>query len=198
MHKEIVYIKGYAKGKNLINTLKAINLAIKSHDGQFRKTGEPYVEHPMKITKHLLSLGLDSDNLLAAAMLHDTVEDCELTLMDISTKFNKEIKNSVKYLTKFQGMSTKSYYNGMTYDVDACLIKIADRCHNVSTMVEAFSKEKLREYIQETNDYVIPLCKRAVRMYPEYSDQVMVMRYHIESVCHALTICLDALEKAGE
>ena len=75
------------------------------------------------------------------------------------------------------------------------MIKIADRCHNVSTMVEAFSKDKIKSYIKETYDFVIPLCKSGVINFPYYSDVIYAMRYHIESVCHALEICIKALDK---
>ena len=65
MHKELVYIKGFAKGKEMNNTVKAVALADRCHKGQKRKTGEDYVEHPMRVNKQLISLKLYDDELIA-------------------------------------------------------------------------------------------------------------------------------------
>ena len=199
MHKELVYLKGYAKGrmkedKSYVNMVLAINMSCKLHGNQFRKTGEDYVEHPMKVAKHFLSIGLDNPFLLSAAMLHDVVEDCNITIAELQQTFPSNITRVVHSLTK-DGLTTQDYYHFISLDAFATLIKIADRCHNVSTMVEAFSKEKIKSYIKETYDFVIPLCKTGIIKFPEYSDVIYAMRYHIESVCHALEICIKALDE---
>jgi (p)ppGpp synthase/HD superfamily hydrolase len=65
MHRELVYLKGLAKGSGFMQTLKAINVASQLHDGQKRKLGEDYIEHPMRVAKELVSLKLYDDKLLA-------------------------------------------------------------------------------------------------------------------------------------
>lgn len=195
MHKGLIYIKGYAKGKELMDTLKAVNHAVLLHENQYRKTGEDYVEHPMHVTKHLLSLGLDKDSLLAAAMLHDTIEDCSISPADLKAIFTEETCYNVEVLSKTKKTDTDSYYSLISKNPETSLIKIADRCHNVSTMADAFSIKKIKEYIEETELYVIPLCKSTVIQYPEYSDAVMTMKYHIESICYTLKVCIEALDK---
>ena len=204
MHRELVYLKGLAKGAGFMQTLKAINVASQLHQGQKRKLGEDYIEHPMRVAKELISLKLYDDKLLAAALLHDVLEDCNLSEFDLNEKYgiDKDIVEIVKILTKNSCQAPKDsavdttgvYYSKILNNHYATLVKISDRCHNVSTMVEAFTKNKIKSYIKETEDYVIPLCKLAVVKYPEYSDEIFAMRYHIESVCYALTVCIDALE----
>lgn len=195
MHKELVYLKGLAKGSGFTQTLKAINIASQLHDGQKRKSGEDYIEHPMRVCKELVSLKLYNDDLLAAALLHDVIEDCNVSGSDLRLQygFSEVVVKTVETLSK-NGGSTELYYNFISANPLAALVKISDRCHNVSTMADAFTREKIKSYIKETEDYVIPLCRQAVIYYPEYSDEIFAMKYHIESVCYALTVAIKALE----
>lgn len=190
MHKTLLHLKSFAEGKDFFKTMKAVHVAMQLHQGQTRKTGEPYIEHPMKVANKLKTLRLNYDDLYASALLHDVREDCKVNDAYIRTEFNDNIANIVSLLTKDSSIPTDIYYENILHDPFATLVKIADRCHNVSTMAEAFSKEKIESYIKETNDYVIPLCRKAVIKYPEYSNEIYNMKDHIESVCYALSISL--------
>ena len=194
MHKTLVFLKGFADGKDFDMLQLAITKASLLHKGQKRKLGEDYIEHPMRVANKLKMLKLQDENLLAAALLHDVLEDCEVTESELRECFNEEIVKIVKLLSKDKVIPTELYYTYILSNPFATLIKIADRCHNVSTMVEAFTKTKIKEYIEETNNYVIPLCREAVNLYPQYNDEIYLMKDHIESVCYALTVCIDALE----
>lgn len=184
MHKELVYLKGFAKGRQYWEMLKGIQIAIELHDGQKRRTGGDYVEHPMKVTSQLVSLKIYDEITLTASLLHDVIEDCNKTRSQLILDHgvSKEIADVVMLLTKNNSDSTEIYYNGIKKDVRAILIKISDRCHNISTMINAFSIEKMEEYVTETEQYILPLCKYGINYYPEYSDELVVMRNHIESV----------------
>ncbi|GCD11743.1 HD domain-containing protein [Clostridium tagluense] len=193
MHKELVYLKGFAKGKQYWNMLKAIQVAIELHDGQKRKLGGDYIEHPMRVVSELVALRLYDETLLTSAILHDVVEDCNTSRNDLVLEygFSHDVETLVSLLSKTKDMSTPVYYEGISFDIRAILIKVSDRCHNISTMIDAFTIEKMKEYIEETETYVIPLCKYGINHYPEYSDELFVMRNHIESVI----VCIKAFVK---
>lgn len=190
-HREYLYLKGLAAGLGNTETLKALNAAKLIHANQTRKgDGEPYLYHLVRVTAHLAALGIKDDNILAVAVLHDAVEDGCYTYTELSERFNINIDIAYdSYLLSKNGLTTDAYYERFRENPDniaPILVKIADRCHNISTMGDAFTDKKMKEYIKETRDYVIPLCKYAKDYYPAYSDQVYAMKYHIESICNTI------------
>ena len=195
-HREMIYLKGFSKGKQFYNTLKMIHIASKYHEGQTRKSGEPYIDHPMRVTSALVALGIEDDIILAGAMGHDLYEDTSLTptLLIETYGMNPVVSELIQQLSKNSETSTQYYYNVLKSDVRMILIKLADRCHNVSTMVGSFSVEKLKEYVSETEEYVLPLCKYGSLHYPEYSSQLYTMKYHIESILSTVKNFISLLE----
>lgn len=193
MHKELVYLKGFAKGRQFWKMLKAIQLAVELHEGQKRKLGEEYIEHPMRVTSELVALKLFDETLLASAILHDAIEDCNISKSDLmyEYEFSNDVAEIVSLLSKTSDMPTSVYYDRIKTDARAILIKASDRCHNISTMIGAFTVEKMKEYIKETETFVIPLIKYGITHYPMYSDELFVMQYHIESV----TECIKGITK---
>jgi GTP pyrophosphokinase len=195
--KTIVFLKGFALGRGFNQTLKLINAASFLHEGQTRKSGEPYIEHPITVAAYLQSLGINDDVTLAASVGHDIFEDCDITEAYFKSRFgvDDEVIGIMKTLTKVEGLSTQLYYNLISKDIRASLIKIADRCHNVSTMAGVFSIEKVKQYIQETYDYVIPLIKHVKHYHPEYSDQVYIMKMQLESNCKGFEALIKYFEQ---
>jgi (p)ppGpp synthase/HD superfamily hydrolase len=186
---ELVYLTGWAKGSpDREELLRAIYAAKTLHEGQFRKSGEPYIDHPVRVTASLVARGITEIKPLAAAMLHDGPEDCDVDILTLQTKYliSKDTTHVIALLTKMEGVSTDAYYRSISESPEACIVKAEDRCHNVSTMVSVFTPEKLWKYIDETRNYVIPLCKHARRAYPQYSDQIVSIKYHIMSVVDAI------------
>jgi GTP pyrophosphokinase len=183
-HKEMVYLKGFAKGRQFFNMLKMIALATKYHEGQFRKTGEPYIDHPMRVTSALVALGVEDDITLCASLGHDIVEDTSVTPTQLRVDHGIDQKaiDVILLLSKSKETTTGYYYKGLEKDIRAILIKLADRCHNISTMFGAFTSVKMKEYVLETEHYVLPLCKYGRDNYPEYSNVLFTMKYHIESM----------------
>lgn len=196
-HKEMIFLRGFAKGNHLYNTMKAITAATKLHEGQTRKSGEPYVNHPMRVTSALVALGIRDDMILATAMLHDAVEDCNITPEGLAREYGIDgtIIENVVALTKTPGYNEERYFDGIRMNPAALIVKIADRCHNISTMMEGFSPEKMRQYVNETEEHILPLCRYGKRYYPEYSDQIFSMKYHIESVLNAVKGFVKALDE---
>ena len=82
--KMYTYIRGYATGANMRETLKALAFARKQHDGQLRKNGEPYIIHPLTMACNALSLGIRDDEVVATILLHDVCEDCDVIVFAIA------------------------------------------------------------------------------------------------------------------
>lgn len=210
--KMFTYLKGFAHGCYLPETIKALNFVREAHKGQMRKDGNFYVVHPLTMSCHAISLGIRNDIVLASLLYHDVVEDCNLSINDLPC--NDEVKIVVGLLT-YRKPERKSnmtdseysviineakhrYYNSIIQNQYATLCKIFDRCNNVSTMSGVFSKDKLKSYIEETKVYILPLLKDGKEMYPEYSDYFFVLKYHITSVLEAIRETMYAYEHEAE
>lgn len=150
---------------------EAYNFAFAAHDGQMRKSGEPYICHPVEVAKILIEYGAD-DSAVIAALLHDTVEDTDVTLDDIKKKFGDEIALLVDGVTKLD-ISKISYASkedqqienirkmllAMAKDIRVILIKLADRLHNMRTLASQNDSKK-REKSHETLEVYSPLAHR--------------------------------------
>ncbi len=148
---------------------RAFDLAYKAHEGQKRRSGEDYIIHPMEVAKILVDLDMDSQTV-AAALLHDVVEDTDYTYDDMVSIFGEEIAALVDGVTKlgnikFQDKEQKQAENlrkmflAMTKDIRVLIIKLADRLHNMRT-IYFMSDEKMVEKCQETLDIYAPLAHR--------------------------------------
>lgn len=148
-HKELIYLKGYAKGKGYNALLKAIHIANTLHKEQWRRDGSPYIVHPTRVATHLASLGISHEHALAAAMLHDVIEDCGVSAQTLTLIHGvpKDVVDIVELLSYNRSPSKDNYYTGISKNRFATIIKIADRCNNVSTMAGTFDKDKVKEYI---------------------------------------------------
>ena len=145
-----------------------------------------------------VSMGVDSDDIIAAILLHDVVEDCGVSVNDLPSDF--AVKEAVRLLTYIKPkvykekdgigpsiLSVKNeYYNKISENKIAAIAKLFDRCHNVSSMAGTFTKEKLNDYIEETDMFVLPLLRETKDNYPEYQDILFVLKYHIISVLDAI------------
>lgn len=192
------YLKGFAMGRKLPETMKALNYARKLHDGQTRKSGEPYIIHPLTMACQAVSLGIDNDDIIAAILLHDVVEDCGVSVNDLPQ--NDTVKEAVGLLTFIKPknylekdgkgdsivFAKNAYYAAISKNKVAAIAKLFDRCHNVSSMAGTFTKEKLQEYIEETDMFVLPLLRTTKDNFPEYQDVLFVLKYHIVSVLDAI------------
>jgi GTP pyrophosphokinase len=148
---------------------RAFERAERAHAGQFRLSGEPYVEHPVAAAVLLSELRLDAETL-AAALLHDTVEDTDVTLDDIREEFGEPIARLVEGVTKLgkihvhtreqaQAENIRKMLVAMAEDIRVVLIKLADRLHNMRT-VGAHVEERRLRISRETLDIYAPLAHR--------------------------------------
>lgn len=148
---------------------RAYEMAKEAHKNQFRHSGEPYIIHPIEVAKILYDLGMDCDSM-TAALLHDVVEDTELTKDDIKVVFGEEIAELVEGVTKLgkvpiftkeeqQAENVRKMLIAMSRDIRVIIIKLADRIHNMRTL--AFMKPNKRsEKALETLEIYAPIAHR--------------------------------------
>ena len=188
------YVGAYCNAKHLYQTRRALAFAKKKHSGQFRKVGHgderiPYIYHPLLLTCHALALGLEDDDLLSACLLHDVCEDCAVRPEELPV--SDAAKEAVRLLTKPENFEKTDkdetvYYDGIAGNRIATMVKLLDRCNNIASMATSFSDEKMSEYIIETQKYIHPLMEKARDDYPQYANQLFLIRYHMNSVLEAL------------
>ena len=156
-------------GEDVAAILRAAEMASIAHSGQYRRSGEPYVTHPVAVAAIVAELGLDAQSL-AAALLHDAVEDTGLTLEAIERELGPTVANVVDGVTKLdrlqfdskeqqQAATIRKMLLAMASDWRVLLIKLADRLHNMRTLA-VMPEWKQRRIAQETIDVYAPLAHR--------------------------------------
>ena len=141
--------------------LKAYEVAEEAHRGQTRKTGEPYIFHPVAVARILARLRMDHESIVAA-MLHDTIEDTPVSWEDLEREFGAEVADLVEGVTKLDKMkfrtrieadaeSFRKLMLAMSRDLRVVFIKLADRLHNVHTL-GSMSRSSRRRIARETLD----------------------------------------------
>ncbi len=165
----IAEIKRYHPSKDLSLVERAYKLAREAHGEQKRKSGEPYIIHPLCVAKILAELELDLESI-TAGLLHDVAEDTKYTIEEISEIFNPDVALLVDGVTKLsnieyssreeiQAENYRKMFLSMAKDIRVILIKIADRLHNMRTL-KYMRPEKQKEKAQETLDIYAPLADR--------------------------------------
>ena len=148
---------------------EAYKYAEAKHKGQYRKTGEPYIVHPLEVANILTTINADKETIISA-LLHDVIEDTEGTKKEIAEKFGETVAKLVDGVTKINNINVStdneyltSYYKkiivGMSEDVRVIIIKLADRLHNMRTLY-ALDHEKQKKKAKETLDILAPIAHR--------------------------------------
>ncbi|UCE97545.1 MAG: bifunctional (p)ppGpp synthetase/guanosine-3',5'-bis(diphosphate) 3'-pyrophosphohydrolase [Dehalococcoidia bacterium] len=169
----------YLPQEKLALVEEAYRFALKAHKGQVRKSGEPYLEHPLQVALTLAELQLDAGSLVAA-LLHDVTEDCNVPITQIEGKFGSEVAKLVDGTTKLgrlslqvpsgaerrggiasrqQAESLRKMLVAMAEDLRVVFIKLADRLHNMRTL-DALSSDRRRSISRETLEIYAPLAHR--------------------------------------
>ena len=162
-------LSGYLKPEDISQLKNAYLFSQSAHSGQFRKSGEPYISHPLAVTGILGRLHLDIQTL-TAALLHDVMEDTHISKAEISERFGKSVADLVDGVSKldkieFQTQADAQAENfrkmllAMSQDVRVVLIKLADRLHNMRTL-EVLDQEKRRRIARETMEIYAPIAHR--------------------------------------
>ena len=163
-------VKLYHPSSDLSDIERAYKVAKKAHEGQFRKSGEPYIIHPLCVAIILAELELDKESIIAG-LLHDVVEDTGMTSEDVAKEFGDEVALLVDGVTKLtqlnyqhdkievQAENLRKMFLAMAKDIRVILIKLADRLHNMRTM-QYQSPAKQVEKSRETMDIYAPIAHR--------------------------------------
>jgi len=155
--------------KDITLLKKAYVFAGRAHEGQVRRSGEPYLSHPLEVASILADMQLDSITL-AAGLLHDVLEDTAVTALDLQKAFGKEISDLVEGVTKIsrvqetspetrQAESIRKIILAMTDDLRVIFIKLADRVHNLKTL-KFLPEPKQKQIAQETLEIYVPIANR--------------------------------------
>jgi len=168
--KLIAAVLKYHPSTDISMIKKAYKTAYKAHDGQLRKSGEPYIIHPVSVAIILAELELDKETIVAG-LLHDVIEDTYMTRQNVTQEFGEEVALLVDGVTKLtqinyekgkvevQAENLRKMFLAMAKDIRVILIKLADRLHNMRTM-EYQSPEKQIEKSRETMEIYAPIAQR--------------------------------------
>jgi guanosine-3',5'-bis(diphosphate) 3'-pyrophosphohydrolase len=166
--------------------VRAYATAERAHQGQYRRTGDPYITHPLAVARILAGYGLDAESV-AAALLHDALEDTDLTLGEVRAGFGDTVADLIDGVTKLdrisfgnieeaQAATIRKMVIAMARDVRVLLIKLADRLHNVRTL-HALPEEKQLRIAAQTLDVYAPLAHRL---------GVQRIKHELEDRCFAI------------
>ena len=165
---------------------KAFEVAERLHEGQVRKSGEPYLIHPVNVAYILAELGMDEATIVGG-LLHDVVEDTDYTREDLIKDFNEEIEvlvdgvtklGNIKYESKeeIQAENFRKMFLAMSKDIRVLVIKLADRLHNMRTL-EFMSPAKIKEKATETLEIYAPLAARLGIFAVKFELEDLALKY---------------------
>lgn len=157
------------KNLNKEKIIAAYEFSEKAHTGQKRKSGEPYIIHPLSVAIILVEMGMDTDTVIAA-LLHDVVEDTEVSLEEVASKFGADVAALVDGVTKLgllplsskeeqQAENIRKMLLAMSQDIRVVIIKLADRLHNMRT-IDFVDEQKQRDKSLETMEVFAPIAHR--------------------------------------
>ena len=161
-----IIIDAYLSSSDVERVLVACDYADIAHDGITRKSGEPYILHPIAVSSILSHMRLDAETLMAA-LLHDVIEDTDFNKEDIAEKFGRTVAELVDGVTKLSHSSDKEYNKAASFrkilqatlqDPRVIIIKLADRYHNMTTL-GSLRPDKRRRIAQETFDIFVPMAR---------------------------------------
>ena len=198
-------VKTYITDKEKIQKIiKAYNLANEKHEGQFRKSGEPYILHPLNVAYILTDIKADTDTL-CAALLHDTIEDTDIKLEELEKEFGHTVKLLVDGVTKINKLdlvgekdveiaTQRKILVGMTEDVRVIILKLADRLHNLRTLW-SLQEHRQKYNAKETLDILVPIAHR-LGMYKIKSElEDLSLRYYKPEIYFQIVEKLNKTKK---
>ena len=185
---------------------RAFALAEKSHAGQVRKSGEPYLTHPLRVAETIARLGLDTSSVIAG-LLHDAVEDSDLSVFDLTEQFGGEIAGIVDGVTKLgkvpylsrqeqQAESFRKMLLAMSQDIRVLLVKLADRLDNMRTLTH-MPGDKQQRIARETMEIYAPLANRLGIQWLRTELQDLSFRYLEPAIYQGVQAKIDALLAAA-
>ena len=185
------YVKERAQTLGLTQTLAVMDKLEPAHGNQVRRSkngfGTSYMVHPLTLACHALAMGLMDDDVLAACLAHDMVEDSDLRVSDLPA--GDMVREAVRLVSKSEYNQheadwEESYYQNIRMNPLASLVKCLDRVNNVAGMADAFSRKKMIRYVEETDRYY-PALLEVVKKVPQWNDAWWLLRYQMLTMIEA-------------
>ena len=185
------FVKGRAQMLGFTQTLAVLDLLREAHGSQERRSKNgfttTYMVHPLTMACHALAMGIRDDDVLAAALAHDMVEDAHRKPEELPV--GEPVRNAVRLVSKNMYDPGESdwedrYYENIRKNPLACMVKCLDRINNLAGMADAFSRWKMIRYAEETDRYY-PALLDALKKVPEWNDAWWLMRYQMMTMLEA-------------
>ena len=185
------FVKGRAQIFGFTQTLAVLDLLRSAHGSQERRSkngfATTYMVHPLTLACHALAMGIRDDDVLAAALAHDMVEDAHMKPEELPV--GERVQNAVRLVSKNMYDQRKEdwedrYYESIRENPLACMIKCLDRINNLAGMSDAFSRAKMVRYTEETDRYY-PALLDVIKKIPEWNDAWWLMRYQMMTMLEA-------------
>lgn len=181
------FIKVKAQSLGFTQTLKALPLMRSKHEGQFRKgmvEKAPYRVHPLTLACHALAMGIEEDDVLAALLLHDVLEDTDAKADELDV--NPQVLEAVQLVSynTYDGEKDEIkplYYENISKNELASLVKCIDRCNNLSCMADGFTRQKMIKYVSDTERYLMPLLD-VIKAVPKWNNAAWLLRYQVTAL----------------
>lgn len=183
-------MKAAAESESLPETRRALQYAREQHEGQTRDTARgssrtvPYLQHPLMMAAYAHALGVRDDEVLAAALLHDVCEECGVRPEDLP--FSENVREAVALLTKDPEAFAEDpqraedeYFGAIRGNCTAMLVKCLDRHDNLGTANACFTPKRLRKYIVETEEHILPLVDELSAQCMQFADQAFILKYEL-------------------
>ena len=185
------FVKGRAQMLGLFQTLAVMELLRPAHGAQQRRSKYgfecSYMAHPLTMACHALAMGLKDDDVLAAALAHDMVEDAHMKPSDLPV--NDRVREAVRLVSKNMYDPNEpdweeQYFANIRKNPLACMVKCLDRTNNLTGMADAFSRKWMIRYTEET-DYYYPALLDVLKKVPEWNDAWWLLRYQMMTMTEA-------------
>lgn len=184
------FVKGRAQMLHLSQTLAVLDELRAAHGNQIRRSRHgfetTYMVHPLTMACHALAMGLQDDNVLAACLAHDMVEDSDMQAGDIPA--GETVREAVRLVSKNEYHSGEDwedrYFENIRKNPLACLVKCIDRVNNLAGMADAFSRRKMVSYTEETDRYY-PALLDVIKKEPEWNNAWWLLRYQLLTMLEA-------------
>ena len=193
--KTHAFLRGWLQGREYHQTLEAVEFAERYHTGTRKDGVTPEFYHQISIVLHLTTLlsGVRESNreaVLTAAVLHDLCEDYDVSTADVEARFSAELAEIVARLSKYTtdgeqesslAKTPELYYGELSLCPVASIVKGADRVNNFQTMAGVLSKDKQISYMDECDIHIIPMLKKARKLFPDQQPVYENLKFSLKS-----------------
>ncbi len=197
--KLFISLRYYLIGRGYFEALKALSFARQHHSGTRKDGVTPEFQHQVEIALFITTLpglGKNEEKVIMAAILHDVMEDYNVSRDEMVSLFGEEMTEIVWLLTKKFGGMVKDkdfYFSEMSNNLIAAMVKGADRIHNVQSMVGVFTLEKQKQYLLEVEFNFLPMLKKAKYSFPEYTAAYFNIIHMLKSQVELIHASHEAL-----